>query len=273
MRSTTATARCFGPSPSVFVAANQRPGFTLIELLVVIAIIGILASMLLPSLSKAKGSAIRISCINNQKQLSLSMKMYADENNGYFPPRSGTDRWPTRVRDGYKDLRLLRCPNDRPGIPATGSIDIIHYPADAAPRSYIINGWNDYFKSTLSAQDFNAFMGGGYPNGMRESAIIHPSDTVVFGEKKNQSAHYYMDLLEPGRSQDFPGVVLGNDDTELEQGRHSGSGTGTRSGGSNYAMADGSAKFIKYWYSVGPLNLWCVLDQDRSSPTYAVPIP
>jgi prepilin-type N-terminal cleavage/methylation domain-containing protein/prepilin-type processing-associated H-X9-DG protein len=251
-------------------AGSAQGGFTLIELLVVISIIAILASMLLPALARAKESARRISCMNNLRQLGLSATLYADEFDGRFPPRSGAVRWPTGLRDAYKDLKVLRCPTDGPQDPATGSADTNKYPADVAPRSYIINGWNDYFKSTLGAADFDRYMQGTSSECLKPVVVPHPSDTILFGEKKSQSPHYYMDLLEPGRSQDFPGAVLGNDDTELEQGRHSVVSPGGRTGGSNYAFTDGSARFVKYWHTIGPLNLWCVLDADRSSPDYAI---
>ena len=70
-------------------------GFTLIELLVVIAIIAILAAMILPSLAKAKDRAKGIACMNNMRQLMLSMKLYCDDNRDSFPANTwnGTPNW------------------------------------------------------------------------------------------------------------------------------------------------------------------------------------
>jgi prepilin-type N-terminal cleavage/methylation domain-containing protein len=69
--------------------AKPSRGFTLVELLVVIAIIAVLVSILLPALAKAKERARVSVCSNNQRQLAISLYLYAEDNDERLPAASG----------------------------------------------------------------------------------------------------------------------------------------------------------------------------------------
>ncbi len=173
-------------------------------------------------------------CHNNLRQLGRALLCYADDNAGMFPPRTANPAWPKRLRPYYKQLSILTCPADGPTPASFGGLST--NVADAAPRSYIFNGWSDYF-STHGLPLSQPFP---------ESAINEPAQTILFGEKVPESFHYWFDYLQ------------GDDLFELENGRHYRSSNGSSDGASNHAFADGSVRLLKRGAAFQPVLLWAV---------------
>lgn len=183
-------------------------GFTLIELLVVIAIIAILASLLLPALSKAKQKGTMASCLMNQKNLILAWMMYADDNEEricssracYNRVNNEVDKqiWVFRPQDANgRPTPLSRVTDEARfrGIqagalyPYINSVGAYHCPGDTRKKRR--KPPRDCFRSYSISYAFGGdWDPPGYEQYKKQTEIRQPSQNFVFVEEEHIGAQY-----------------------------------------------------------------------------------
>ena len=255
--------------------SDTRRGFTLIELLVVIAIIAILAAILFPVFAQAREKARAIACLSNTKQLALGITQYEQDFDEKCPngvnSYGGGQGWAGQIYPYVKSTGVYVCPDDSSISGSSSHPTSYGYnsqvtlastnpapgAAGAAPDSLTIAQYNAPAKTVLLAEVTNS---GGYDVSQGYNAgtgTTAPGDDYVTSAGGSPGGFGIGGAYDPSGFQSNGGTAGGtattlkwatgylrNSRTGAAQGDFTGA-MGRHTGGANYVMADGHAKFFR----------------------------
>ncbi len=218
---------------------KSRTGFTLIELLVVIAIIAILAAIVTPVFARACSKARATSCLSNLKQLTLAIRMYRCDHDGFFPwfcwgqtncsPVHTASFWPISCYPYITNKGIFVCPSQSDkGCMPPGVVGHVSGIWSTGGMTY---GVNELMFTRL----------------LNEETLRCPAETLVIADCRCQWIGGYYD--QPDRSILWR-VIASTRNSPCDMGCQSGAvspamaKSAVHNGGSNLGFADGHVKWL-----------------------------
>jgi prepilin-type N-terminal cleavage/methylation domain-containing protein len=215
-----------------------RAGFTLIELLVVIVIIGILASMLLPALSKAKEKAGAAKCLNNSRQIGLATQLYVADHEDCYP----------------RGMTINGSPATSANDPIAWNMVLLRYLGVTAPNPSSVQVYECSSKTDRTSQPAGVFFPvsyranehifrntnqTGFAFALQTSQISAPATALLLIEKNKNNMQYHYGYADLGNNrQSWNSSTNSSGGFSLTGMLHHGTGSTT-------SAADGHSEFAK----------------------------